>query len=465
MDIQTFIDQNRDRFIKELSDILRISSISTDEKYKSSITQAAEWVKAKAEAIGFTKVQLLLPEKRKEGNPIVIGEYITDTKLPILTIYGHYDVQPVDPESEWTNKPFEPEIRDGFIYARGATDNKGQFYTNLAAAEYYIKYVKEKRFNIKLFIEGEEETSGETADAAVEDPANKELLKTDYLYISDGPWVNRETPSIEYSLRGLIYFDLHLRTSSRDMHSGLYGNVVMNPGNLAAYIIYKMKDIRKNTIRVPQFYKAVRKPSREEFTQLNKVSTTWEAIKEESGSKAVTKYLRKNEEFSPLTLTGLRPSFDVHGIETGYREWGKSKTVIASTASIKFSLRLVAYQDTTKSAELVRKYIMKIMPKGVEWDLQLLSSSKPYLTEPNDPEMKKLLKAFEIGFGKKAYMTTSGGSIGVVNTFKESLGTIALFGNYGFPEDGMHAPNECFAISQIEGGIKTFVAFLENSEH
>lgn len=461
MNLQEYYKQNKARFVEELSDFLRIRSISTDVSFKPEMKKATEWLKKKLTSMGMDNIKELLPsgEEFKNGNPVIYAEKIFSKDLPTLLVYGHYDVQPADPVEQWSSDPFEPVVKEDAIFARGATDNKGQVYTNIAAVEYYISHVENKRFNIKFFIEGEEEIGSEVTNRVIESHEFNEELKADYAYISDGPWMKHDTPTIEYSLRGLVYFDLHLKVADFDMHSGIYGNAVLNPANLAAYIVYKLKDIKKNRIRIPGFYKAVRKPAEEEIEQLNKVSPTWEQIMNETTARAVTKYMRKGMEFTFLTLTGLRPSFDVHGIESGYREWGNSKTIIPGSASLKFSFRLVPFQDPEVIKKQVEKYLTKIIPKGVEWELVDLHSAKPYLTDPNNPEFKKLVEAFDEGFGKKTVFAAMGGSIGLVTTLQEEYGIVSLLANYGFPDDRLHAPNEKFNLSQMEGGFASFINF------
>ncbi|WKZ30550.1 MAG: M20/M25/M40 family metallo-hydrolase [Candidatus Dojkabacteria bacterium] len=456
-----YFEQHKDRFYSELADFVRIKSISTDEQFKPEIRNAVEWLKTKLAEMGLDDVKEILPEDRPNGYPVVVGHKEFDPSLKTLLVYGHYDVQPPEPLEQWTSDPFEPEIRDGAMYGRGTTDNKGQLLTNLAGLEYYLKHGEEgkRRFNIKVFFEGEEEISGATTEVIVASKKFDKEVAADYVYISDGPWATFDAPSIEYASRGLAYFDLHIKNSDSDMHSGIYGNAVMNPANVASYIVYKLKDIKKNRVRVPGFYKTVRKPGEEEIDALNSVSPSWEQIRHETTARTVSPYIRKGKSFSALAVTGLRPSFDVHGMESGFTQWGGAKTIIPSKASVKFSFRLVPYQEPDHIAELVRKYIAKIMPKGIEWDLQFLNHAKPYITDPNDPEIKRLSVAFEKGFGKKSVLTATGGTIGIVNTFKEAYGATTLLANLGFPDDRLHAPNEKYNLSQFEGGYYTFLAF------
>jgi acetylornithine deacetylase/succinyl-diaminopimelate desuccinylase-like protein len=459
-----FYAQNRERFIKELSDFISIPSVSTDPERRADMERTAKWCIDKLQSIGLEDVKVIKPSAKEyeDGYGAVVGQKIFDEKLPTLMVYGHYDVQPPDPLDQWLTDPFTPTIVNDVLFARGATDNKGQLFTNIIGLEYYIKHVENKRFNVKVFIEGEEEISGPTTEVILQSHEFDNEIKADFLYVSDGPWNSADMPSIEYSLRGIIYYDLHIKVSEMDMHSGLYGNAVLNPGNLAAYFVYKMKDIKKNRIRVPNFYKSVRKPGEEEIQMLREVSPSWDEIKSATTATAVTPYRRKGEEFSTLALTGLRPSFDVHGIHLGFTEPGGQKTIIPREALVKFSLRLVADQTVKESQALVRKYVEKIMPKGVVWELREMGTSEPFLTDPNHPEIKKAQAALEKGFGKRAVLTPSGGSIGITNTFKHEYGMTALLVNYGLPDDRLHAPNEKYNLSQLEGGFYSFVEYLMN---
>lgn len=460
MNSREFFSTHKQRFIKEISELVAIPSISTQPEHQSDIIRAATWVEMKLAALGCDRVKQL---SKGNGNPVVFGEKIFDPSLPTLLLYGHYDVQPADPLAAWSSDPFLPVVRDGALYGRGTTDNKAQFMTNIAALEYYFAEQKEKTWNIKIVIEGEEEIGGPTIDAMIEDPDFTEYFSANYAYISDGPWVSRDMPSIEYSLRGLVYFDLELRTSQSDMHSGLYGNAVLNPANLAGYVIYKLKDILANRIRVPNIYKSMRRLSQEEITQINEGSMTWEDVKNNSGALVTTPYRRRGESFSPAILTGTRPSLDVHGISSGFTEKGQMKTIIPASALVKFSIRLVPQMTPHETTVLVEKYLKKIMPKGVEYTLTVLNSSKPYITSPQDSRIEQLCLEYEKAFGKRPHLTPSGGSIGLVTTLADRFGMVSLLASYGLPDDRLHGPDEKYDLSQLEGGYLTLTGFLEKS--
>ena len=459
MDFSEFWEKESDRLIKELSEFLRIKSISTDPTYAAEMQKAQKWLITKLESLGFKTKQLLPPNpsKGKHANPVIWAEYTTDPKAETIMIYGHYDVQPADPEEKWKTPPFEPTIKDGKIYARGANDNKGQIFANIIAAEYYIKYAKKKKFNLKFFIEGEEETTGLTTDEAILSRRFDEELKTTYFWISDGPWIAKDKPTIVYALRGLVYYDLKIQTSKKDLHSGSYGNAVMNPGNLAGYIIFKLKDILRNRIRIPKLYKKVRRPSKYELDLVSKASPTWDEILAESEAYVATRY----KDFPPLSLTGLMPSLDVHGINTGYTQPGGIKTVIPHEATIKFSIRLVPYLSPDEVTTLLEKYLGQIIPKGVKWELIKLGTAEPFIMDPKDPAVEKLLKVMSEAFGKPAVLVPEGGSIGLVNTMAKTYNPKILMPNYGLPDDGLHAPNEKFDIKQLRDGAKCLVGFLE----
>ncbi len=462
MGFKEFYEANKERFLQELKEFLSIPSISTDPAHKKDINAAVDWLKNKLETLGF-ETKTLLPTKPslgKNANPVLYAEYTVDKNKPTIMIYGHYDVQPPEPLDEWKTPPFAPDIRDGKIYARGANDNKGQLYANIIAAEYYIKEVKEKQYNIKFFIEGEEEIGGPTTNEIIEDSQFKDILAVDTLWIADGPWIAHNKPSVVYALRGIAYFDLYLENLPQDIHSGIYGNVVLNPANLAGYVIFKLKDILRNRIRIPKIYKSVRKPSKEEIKLVEAASPTYDEIKQEVNAGVVTPYRRKGTTFPPLVLTGLKPSLDVHGIYSGFTKPGQLKTIIPANAWVKFSIRLVPHLTVEKTEELVRSYLQQIIPKGVTWKLTRLFSGDPFYMDPARPELKKLLEVVKEAFGKDPVLVPEGGSIGLVTTFARKYNPAILMPNYGLPDDGLHSPNEKFNLSQLEGGAKTLVLYL-----
>ncbi len=453
-----FFEKNKQRLLEEIVELLKIPSISTRDENKKDIAAAANWVEKKLQQMGMDNVTQVTVNG---GNPVIVAEKIFDNNLPTLLVYGHYDVQPAEPLEEWQSSPFEPEIREGAIYGRGTTDNKAQFLTNFAALEYYLSEQTNKTWNIKVAIEGEEEIGGPSIDAMIVDPHYSEHFKADYAYISDGPWVKNDVPSIEFSLRGLVYFDLTLRTSRSDMHSGLFGNSVMNPANLAGYVIYKLKDVLANRIKVANIYKQVRKLSEEEIESINTGSMSWADVKEHSGAFVITPTRKDGKLMTPAVLTGTKPSLDVHGISTGFTEVGRMKTVIPATAFVKFSIRLVPFMNPDEVVALVEKYVKKIMPKNVEYELVCLSKGKPYLTDPNDERVRHLIASYETAFGKSPVLAPSGGSIGLVTTLAEAHGVKSLLASYGLPDDRLHGPNEKYNLSQFEGGFRTLVEFLK----
>ncbi len=464
MNFKDYYSKNEQRLLESLKEFLKFKTISTQEEYKPEIQKVLEWLNGYFSNLGFKTKQLLTkkPSRKEKANPVFFAEYIVDTDLPTIIIYGHYDVQPPGDLEKWHTDPFDPVIKDGKIFGRGTNDNKGQVFANMIAIEYYINHVKDKKYNIKFFIEGEEEIGGITTDEIIESREFDNELSSDFLWISDGPWISADKPSVVYALRGIAYYDLYLKVMDNDIHSGIYGNVVLNPANLAGTIIYKLKDIFRNRIRVPGIYKKVRKPSDYELELVEKTSPNWEQIQKEAGTTAITKYIRKGVEFSPLSLTGLKPSLDVHGIKTGFAEKDGLKTIIPSDALVKFSIRLVPYLTPEFIYDSLKKYLDKIIPKGVEWELKDLGSSKPFLMDPKDPSVDVLLNVMTQAFNKQAVLVPEGGSIGLVNTFAEIYGPKILMPNYGLPDDGLHSPNEKFNLSQLVGGAETLLGFLQN---
>jgi len=459
MTFSEFYEQNKARFLDEFKEFLRIRSISADSKCEPEIKKAQKWLKAKLEKMGFVNIKLLQQES-KEGNEVLVAQRIFNKEGKTILVYGHYDVQPVEPLDEWRTDPFEPEINNGRIYGRGANDNKGQIMANLIALEYYIAQVKSHKYNIKIFFEGEEETGGATTEAILKEHRYDEFINSDYAYIADTTWISEDKPTVIYALRGILYYDLILQNAAFDSHSGTYGNLIMNPANLIGRIIFKLKDVLRNRVRIPKFYKDVRRSSNAEIEQINAVSSTWQEIRDEVNAECTTPYLRKGETFSPLSLRGLRPSLDIHGIASGYSEIGGIKTIIPAKATAKFSVRLVANQKCKEIDKLIRKYISKLIPKGIKYELNLLASAEPYIMEPNEPILQEFVESYNTVCGENTVLVPEGGSIGLVNTLADEYNIRTIITGYGLPDDKLHSPNEKFDLRQLEVGANVLYKFL-----
>ncbi|MFN3343170.1 MAG: dipeptidase, partial [Flavobacteriales bacterium] len=395
--IPTFIESNKDRFINELLDLLRIPSVSADPKFQADVLKTAEAIKARLIEAGADKVELCVTP----GNPIVYGEKIIDSKLPTVLVYGHYDVQPADPYELWTSPPFEPVIKDGKIYARGACDDKGQVYMHVKAFETMMR-TGTLACNIKFMIEGEEEVGSDNLGPFVK--ANKDRLKADVILISDTAIIANDIPSIDTGLRGLSYLEVEVTGPNRDLHSGVYGGAVANPINILAKMIASMHD-ENNHITIPGFYDKVNELSAADRAELNKAPFDLNeykkdlAIDQEHGEKG----------FTTIERTGIRPTLDVNGIWGGYIGEG-AKTVLPSKAFAKISMRLVPNQDSHEITKLFKDHFERIAPKSVKVEVRPHHGGEPIVISTDSPGYKAASQAMTDTFGKKPVPTRGGGS-------------------------------------------------------
>jgi len=379
------------------------------------------------------------------GNPVVYGEWMLAPDAPTILFYGHYDVQPVDPVELWDSPPFEATVRDGEIYARGAADDKGQVFMHFKAIEAHLRKNGKLPCNIKVLIEGEEEVGSKNLDAFVR--ANKSLLKADVVVISDSAMFDHGVPSICYSLRGLIYFQIDLRGTKSDLHSGVFGGAVANPAMVLASMLAQMKD-KGGRVKIPGFYDDVRPLSEEERAAWRQLPFSEKKYKKELGAPK----LAGEREYSVLERVWGRPTFEVNGILSGFTGDG-AKTVIPAVAMAKVSMRLVPNQEPDKIAELFEAYVKKVAPKTVECKVTRMHGGKPWITEYNNPYVQAAGRAIEKGFGKPPVFCREGGSIPVVSTFQEELGVPAVLFGVGLPDENAHAPNERLDLSNFHNGI------------
>lgn len=445
----------KNKHLNQLQDWLKIPSISADPVHKQDIQKAAEWIRDKLTGLG---VQAQI--ESTSGHPVVYGELklISDKlqesshKVPTILIYGHYDVQSPDPLDQWQSDPFEPTIRDGNLYARGAADDKGQFYTWIAAVEELIK-AGELGVNLKFLIEGAEEESSVGLPEYIAD--NKDRLQADICALSDTHCLSPQQPLITYGLRGLCYFEIHVQTLAQDAHSGIYGGNVLNAAQVLAQILAKLKD-KDQRISVPHFYDQVRVLDSNEKKELANFPWTAKEIKAEVGAEAVV----GEPDTSLAERAGARPALDINGIWSGYQGEG-GKTIIPATAGAKVSIRLVPHQDPDEIAKLFTKYVQGLTPKGAQVEVKLLHANKPVLLERGSKYFQAAETAYEKVFGAKPLYELSGGSIGVVVDFKEILGIDSVMMGYGLPDDNLHGPNEKLSIEMFEKGIETNKEFLK----
>ncbi|HAA01055.1 MAG TPA: dipeptidase, partial [Flavobacteriales bacterium] len=438
---------NKDRFINELLDLLRMPSVSADPKFKADVLKTAEAIKARLIEAGADKVELCATP----GNPIVYGEKIIDSKLPTVLVYGHYDVQPADPYELWTSPPFEPVIKDGKIYARGACDDKGQVYMHVKAFETMMR-TGTLACNIKFMIEGEEEVGSDNLGPFVK--ANKDRLKADVILISDTAIIANDIPSIDTGLRGLSYLEVEVTGPNRDLHSGVYGGAVANPINILAKMIASMHD-ENNHITIPGFYDKVNELSTADRAELNKAPFDLNeykkdlAIDQEHGEKG----------FTTIERTGIRPTLDVNGIWGGYIGEG-AKTVLPSKAFAKISMRLVPNQDSHEITKLFKDHFQRIAPKSVKVEVRPHHGGEPIVISTDSPGYKAASQAMTDTFGKKPVPTRGGGSIPIVALFKKELGLDSILMGFGLDSDAIHSPNEHYGVFNYLKGIETIPLFF-----
>jgi acetylornithine deacetylase/succinyl-diaminopimelate desuccinylase-like protein len=440
-DVVDFIHTNRDRYITELKEYLAIPSISALPAHAGDVRTCAEWTAEEMRRIGLQNVSLV----DTPGNPIVYGDWLEAPGAPTILFYGHYDVQPVDPLELWESPPFEATVRDGEIYARGAADDKGQVFMHFKAIEAHLKKAGKLPVNIKVIVEGEEEVGSNNLDEFVRN--NKHMLAADVVVISDSAMFDRGVPSICYSLRGLAYFQIDLRGTKSDLHSGVFGGAVANPAMVLAQILAQMKD-RGGRIKIPGFYDDVRELSAEERAEWKKLPFNEKKYKKDLGAPK----LAGEKEFTVLERVWARPTFEVNGLLSGFTGDG-AKTVIPAVAMAKISMRLVPDQHPDKIAQLFEAYIKKVAPSTVELKVTRMHGGKPWITEYSNPYVQAAGRAIEQGFGRTPVFCREGGSIPVVSTFQEELGIPAVLFGVGLPDENAHAPNERLDLTNFHNGI------------
>lgn len=447
--MKTYIDQNKDRFLDELFQLLRIPSVSADSKYKNDVFKAADFIKQKLEEAGIDKAEIC----PTDGYPIVFGQKLIDPSKPTVLVYGHYDVQPPDPLDLWETPPFEPQIRDGKIFARGASDDKGQMYMHVKALETMVRN-NSLPCNVKFMIEGEEEIGSDNLAKFVEQ--NKEKLKADVILISDTGIFSNEVPSITTGLRGLSYLEVEVTGPKRDLHSGMYGGAVGNPAFVLCEMIASLKDKETNRINIPGFYDDVAELSSDERKMLAQVPFSEDEYKKELGVKA----LRGEAGYTTLEHVSIRPALDVNGIWGGYIGEG-AKTVLPSKAYAKISMRLVPNQSSKKITELFQKHFESIAPADVTVKVKPHHGGEPAVTPIDSDGYIAASKAFEEAWGKVPVPMREGGSIPIVNLFERELGLKSVLMGFGLDSDAIHSPNENYQVFNFFKGIETITLFYK----
>jgi len=445
---KSYIEANKQRFLDELFGLLRIPSISSLSENKPDMEKAAQYWKNSILAAGADKAEVM----PSEGNPVVYGEKIINPALPTVLVYGHYDVMPVDPIDQWKIKPFEPEIKDGKIWARGADDDKGQAFMHAKAFELMVK-TNTLPCNVKFMIEGEEEIGSPSLGKWCE--THKEMLKADIILVSDTGMLSLDMPSITTGLRGLAYWQVEVTGPNRDLHSGIFGGAVANPINVLAKMIASMTD-EDGRVTMPGFYDGVVEISKEERAMLAKAPFDEQRYKESIGVKE----LMGEKGYTTTERTGIRPSFDVCGIWGGYTGEG-AKTVLPSKAFAKISTRLVPNQDHEKIAVLFKTYFESIAPASVKVEVTSLHGGQGYGCPIDFPAYQAAEKAYVESFGKKPIPTRSGGSIPIISTFENILGIKSILMGFGLESDAIHSPNENYPVDNFLKGIETIPLFYK----
>lgn len=448
-EVSEYIQTNKDRFINELIELLKIPSISADSAYKGDVMNAAEVVRQLLEAAGAENTELC----PTAGFPVVYGEQMIDPTKPTILVYGHYDVQPADPLELWDSPPFEPVIKDEKIYARGACDDKGQMFMHVKALELMMQ-TNQLPCNVKFIIEGEEEVGSANLENFITE--HKEKLKADIILISDTSMLSMENPSITTGLKGLSYIEVEVTGPNRDLHSGVYGGAVANPINILCEMIASLKD-ENNYITIQGFYDNVLEASAKERELMAKTPFDLEDYKSKLGIEDV----HGEKGYTTIERKGIRPTLDVNGIWGGYIGEG-AKTVLPSKASAKISMRLVPNQSDEEITAKFKKHFESIAPKSVKVDVRPHHGGEPYVMPIDIPEYKAASEAIVKAFGKEPVPVRAGGSIPIVALFEEVLGLKSILLGFGLDTDAIHSPNEHYGIENFLKGIETISYFYES---
>ncbi len=446
MNIKEKLEANKERFLDELIDLLRIPSVSARSEHKEDMVRCAEAVRSRLQQAGAGHTEIY----ETAGHPIVYGEIITDPSKKTVLVYGHYDVQPPDPLDLWNSPPFEPVIKNGKIYARGSCDDKGQFYMHVKALE-LLKDAGELPTNIKFLIEGEEEVGSPNLATFVKE--NRDLLKCDVILISDTAMISLDTPSIDVGVRGLTYLQVEVSGPNRDLHSGVYGGAVANPATILCQMIASLHD-ENNHVTIPGFYDDVVEATPEEREKLAAAPFNINEYKEDLGVKE----LWGEKGFTTNERTGIRPTLEVNGIWGGYTGEG-SKTVLPAKAFAKISCRLVPNQNSHKMEKLVSEHLEKIAPDSVTVKVSPHHGGEPYMTPIDSVPYRAAAAAMKDVLGKEPIPVRGGGSIPICSLFEEELGVKVVFLGFGLDSDNLHSPNEKFNIENFYKGIETIPHF------
>ena len=442
----TYIQERRDAFVEELKAFCRIPSISTKSEHKADMQRAAEWLTGSMRAIGLEHVEVM----PTAGHPVVYADWLHAPGAPTALVYGHYDVQPPEPLDLWVTGPFDPTVRGGELYARGAVDDKGQVLMHLKALEAHLKTRGRLPVNVKLLIEGEEEIGSPNLDPFIE--KHQDLLKADVVVISDTAMIAKGAPGITHGLRGMVYFQLDVEGTKSDLHSGSFGGAVINPAFALAQILSRLKD-GSGRITIPGFYDDVRKLPAEERRALARLPFSETKFRREIGAPA----LFGEKGFTTLERLWARPTLEINGLYSGFIGEG-AKTVLPGRAMAKVSMRLVPNQDPAKIARLFARHVKRLSPKTVRLKMTEVSGRAiPWLAPTDHPAMQAVAQAIQKGFGKKPVFIRTGGTIAVVATFTRLLNAPSLLMGIGLPDENAHAPNEKLDLDNLHHGMLSAV--------
>ena len=445
-EIDAYLDGHRDRFEEELKDFLRIPSVSTDPRFAGDVGRCAEWLAEHLSAAGLEAVEVI----RTKGHPVVFAEHSVHVEAPTVLIYGHYDVQPADPEDLWTTPAFEPHVRDGRLYARGAEDDKGQVHMHIKALEARLGSGAGLPVNVKLVVEGEEEIGSEHLEAFLK--GHRKRLSCDAVIISDTTMLEPDLPAITSGLRGLVYTEITVTGPNRDLHSGSNGGAVANPANALAVIIAALKD-PYGRITVPGFYDRVREMSGEERASLQAIPFDEASFRRDLGVRS----LAGEAGYRTLERLWYRPSLDVNGMISGFTGEG-AKTVLPSVAKAKVSMRLVPDQDPEEIEQAFRKHVLSLAPEGVKVDVEYFHGATPWRADPSGPVFDAASTALEETFGQRPLLIREGGSIPIVPLFETILGAPVILMGFGLPGANPHAPDEWLDLGVYHRGISALAS-------
>jgi acetylornithine deacetylase/succinyl-diaminopimelate desuccinylase-like protein len=445
-----YVRNNRERFLEELKEFVAIPSISTTDEHKADVARAAEWVAGQLRSLGMTRVAVM----PTGGHPVVYGEWMGAGKhAPTLMIYGHYDVQPVDPLELWECDPFEAVERGNYFVGRGVSDMKGQVQAALKAVEAIMR-TNTFPVNLKWLVEGEEEVGSKNLEGFIK--KNADLLQADICLNPDAGMMSADMPTITYGLRGLCYMELRVYGPDKDLHSGLYGGVIYNPAQALAELVAGMHD-KKGRVTLPGFYDSVRRLTKRERADFARIPLTKKELLQQTG----VSQLWGDPAFTPSERIGALPTLEVNGLLSGWTGKG-SKTVLPSSAMAKISCRLVPDQTPEQVVKQMKAYLKAKSPKGIRWELEELTHSGWAITDVNSHSVKAMADALETVWGKRPIFRREGGSIGVVVHLQEYVGVESVLTGFGLPDDLIHSPNEHLHLPTWEKGIEALVRFIYN---